>query len=114
MYLNNVRRFANVLSSPNNILGIEYLKALMRLDSKISPKTVKRIVSNTDTTICNVKQFPIVSSALSQSPSPIKMDDLGAPLEQINAAKADTNNMIGVQTPTPVNASEPSAGICPK
>ena len=27
MYLNNVRRFANVLSSPNNILGIEYLKA---------------------------------------------------------------------------------------
>lgn len=28
MYLGNMRRFANVLSSPNNILGIEYLKAL--------------------------------------------------------------------------------------
>ena len=27
-YLNNVRRFANVLSAPNNILGIEYLKSL--------------------------------------------------------------------------------------
>ena len=42
MYLNDVRRFANVLSSPNNILGIEYLKALKRQKSKIEPVTVKR------------------------------------------------------------------------
>jgi len=42
MYLNDVRRFANVLSSPNNILGIEYLKALKRQKSKIQPITVKR------------------------------------------------------------------------
>ena len=42
MYLNNVRRFANVLSSPNNILGIEYLKALKRQKSKIQPITIKR------------------------------------------------------------------------
>ncbi len=42
MYLNNVRRFANVLSSPNNILGIEYLKALKRQKSNIQPITVKR------------------------------------------------------------------------
>jgi len=42
MYLNNIRRFANVLSSPNNILGIEYLKALKRQKSKIQPITVKR------------------------------------------------------------------------
>ena len=31
MYLNDIRKYANVLSNPNNILGIEYLKALKRL-----------------------------------------------------------------------------------
>ena len=35
-----------LLSSSNNILGVEYLKALIRLNSKIKPYTVKR-VSNT-------------------------------------------------------------------
>lgn len=33
---------AAVLSSPNNILGIEYLKALLRRDSRMQPATVKR------------------------------------------------------------------------
>ena len=42
MYLNDVRRFANVLSSPNNILGIEYLKALKKQKSDIEPFTLKR------------------------------------------------------------------------
>ena len=42
MYLNDVRRFAKVLSGPNNILGIEYLKALKRQKSKIEPITIKR------------------------------------------------------------------------
>ena len=42
MYLGNMRRFANVLSSPNNILGIEYLKALKKQDSFIQPVTIKR------------------------------------------------------------------------
>ncbi len=42
MYLNDIRRFNNVLSSPNNILGIEYLKALKRQNSKIQPFTLKR------------------------------------------------------------------------
>ena len=51
MYLNDIRRFANVLSSPNNILGIEYLKALKRQKSKIKPITIKRTGSkyNDDT-----------------------------------------------------------------
>ena len=42
MYLNDIRRFSNVLSSPNNILGIEYLKALKNLKSPIIPVTVER------------------------------------------------------------------------
>lgn len=42
MYLNDIRKYANILSSPNNILGIEYLKALDKQNSKIQPITIKR------------------------------------------------------------------------
>lgn len=42
MYLNDIRRYANILSSPNNILGIEYIKALKALKSKINYMTIKR------------------------------------------------------------------------
>ena len=42
MYLNDIRKFANVLSSPNNILGIEYFKALKKLDSPLTPYIVPR------------------------------------------------------------------------
>lgn len=42
MYLNDVRRYANILSAPNNILGIEYLKALKKQKSRIHPITIKR------------------------------------------------------------------------
>lgn len=40
-YLND-SIYANILSSPNNILGIEYLKALKKYKSKISPISIKR------------------------------------------------------------------------
>ena len=42
MYLNDIRKYSNVLSSPNNILGIEYLKALKKTRSNIRPLTIKR------------------------------------------------------------------------
>lgn len=42
MYLNDIRKYANVLSGSNNILGIEYLKALIKLNSTLTPMTVKR------------------------------------------------------------------------
>ncbi len=42
MYLNDIRKFANVLSSPNNILGIEYLKALKSLKSNLTPIAIQR------------------------------------------------------------------------
>ena len=45
LYLNDVRKYANILSSPNNILGIEYLKAIKRLNSKVKPFTIQRIDS---------------------------------------------------------------------
>lgn len=37
---------SNVLSEPNNILGIEYLKALFKRNSAINPITIPRIVSH--------------------------------------------------------------------
>lgn len=37
--------YGHLLSEPNNILGIEYLKALYRLDSNIEPMTIRREVS---------------------------------------------------------------------
>ena len=36
----------SILGGPNNILGIEYLKALYRLDSKIKPYTIQRVGSH--------------------------------------------------------------------
>ncbi len=42
MYLNDIKRYANVLASSNNILAIEYLKALKRLKSKLLPMGIKR------------------------------------------------------------------------
>lgn len=42
LYLNDIRRYANVLSCPNNILGIEYLKALKKLKSNLIPIAIPR------------------------------------------------------------------------
>lgn len=37
-----LNQIAQILNSPNNILGIEYCKALLRLESNIKPVTLKR------------------------------------------------------------------------
>lgn len=42
MYLNDIKRYANILSGPNNILAIEYLKALKRLKSDMRPMSIQR------------------------------------------------------------------------
>lgn len=42
MYLNDIKRYANILSGPNNILAIEYLKALKKLKSNMKPFSVQR------------------------------------------------------------------------
>ncbi|MCT4544216.1 MAG: nucleotidyltransferase [Vallitalea sp.] len=36
----------SIIKSPNNILGIEYMKALLNLDSRIKPYSIKRIGSS--------------------------------------------------------------------
>ena len=42
MYLNDIRDYAETLSAPNNILGIEYIKSLKKLKSKIVPVPIER------------------------------------------------------------------------
>lgn len=42
MYLNDIKRYANIMSGSNNILAIEYLKALKRLKSEMKPFSIER------------------------------------------------------------------------
>ena len=45
-FRNNENELKTLLSSPNNILGIEYIKALKNLKSYIKPYTIQRIVAS--------------------------------------------------------------------
>lgn len=42
LYLNDNKRYANILNAPNNILAIEYLKSLKKIKSTIQPVPIKR------------------------------------------------------------------------
>ena len=42
IYLNDIKRYTSILSGSNNILAIEYLKALKKLKSSIRPFAIKR------------------------------------------------------------------------
>ena len=50
IYLKNIKKYNNVLSSPNNILGIEYIKALKKLNSSIKPHVVERYSNDYNST----------------------------------------------------------------
>ncbi len=50
MYLNNIRRYSKVLSNPNNILAIEYLKALKSVNSNLLPHAIERIEADHNST----------------------------------------------------------------
>lgn len=52
--------FAEIINSPNNILGIEYLKALKQTKSKIIPLTIKR--EGEDYNSKNLSTFPSASA----------------------------------------------------
>ena len=46
MYFGSSQKYTEILENPNNILGIEYLKALKKLKSPIRPITLKRKYSD--------------------------------------------------------------------
>ncbi|WP_315168615.1 nucleotidyltransferase [Metaclostridioides mangenotii] len=49
-FLDDVDDIEKVLNNPNNILGIEYIKRLIKLNSSIQPQTIKRIQSEYNST----------------------------------------------------------------
>ena len=49
-FFGNSKKYTEVLSNPNNILGVEYLKALKRHRSTIKPLTIKRDYSDYNST----------------------------------------------------------------
>ena len=53
IYLNDIIKYANVLSNPNNILGIEYLKAIKKQENYIVPITIQRNSVNHDSPNAN-------------------------------------------------------------
>lgn len=42
-YLLDIKKYSGLVSTPNNILAIEYLKAIKKIKSKVLPITIKRI-----------------------------------------------------------------------
>lgn len=53
--VDNFKNAATILNNSNNILGIEYIKALYKLNSKINPITLKREGSNyNDSNLSNI------------------------------------------------------------
>lgn len=73
-------RFASVLSDPNNILGIEYLKALSRLNSTIVPFTIRREGSHYHDRELSCKHLSSASairSLLAYASSSLRTDHLG-------------------------------------
>ena len=59
----------DILAGPNNILGIEYLKALYKLESKMTPYTISRIISHYhDENLCeNYSSASAIRNVLSKS-----------------------------------------------
>lgn len=60
------RKSAAALSAPNNILGIEYIRALNRLNSPIKPLAIERIGAAHDSNTSSDKSF-MSASAIRQS-----------------------------------------------
>lgn len=66
LYINDIRNSATVLSGSNNILGLEYLKQIIKTGNKISPITIKRIGTdyNSKTTCNNIASATAIREML--------------------------------------------------
>ena len=90
IYLNNIRKYVNVVSAPNNILGIEYIKALKKYKSVIKPVSIARFEAGhndlsyhsniaSGTTIRNIIKngnFDILRRLVPESTYSILMDNI--------------------------------------
>lgn len=75
---------SSVLSDPNNILGIEYLKALKRLNSTIRPFTIQRVGAgyhNRKLSADHLSSASAIRSLLAYSGSALQTDHTGGTFE---------------------------------
>lgn len=89
-YLGNPEEYSNILSCPNNILGIEYLKALKKNRSSINPICIPRLESEYNSndfsnnmasstairTLVKSGKFDIIKNLVPSSTYSIMMSDL--------------------------------------
>lgn len=71
LYINDIRNSARVLSGSNNILGLEYLKQIIKTGNKIEPLTIKRIGNeyNSITASSNIASATAIREMLLQKKS---------------------------------------------
>lgn len=77
-------RYASVLQDPNNILGVEYLKALKKLGSSMEPFTIKRAGSHyhdRELSPSNLSSASAIRSLLAYSGSTLHTDRTGGTFE---------------------------------
>ncbi|TYQ12933.1 UNVERIFIED_CONTAM: putative nucleotidyltransferase [Acetivibrio alkalicellulosi] len=75
-----------ILSNSNNILGIEYLKALKRLNSSISPLTIKRVNNsyNTEHLTGSISSATAIRKNIYNSSDNFSENDLSSVLPEIS------------------------------
>lgn len=75
MYLNDVRRYSNILSGPNNTLGIEYIRAIQQLKSSVIPYTIKRNGPDYDSleVVGNIASATAIREKLKKERSVVKL-----------------------------------------
>ena len=71
LYINDIRNSARVLSGSNNILGLEYLKQIIKTGNKIDALTIKRIGTeyNSVATVNNIASATAIREMLLQKKS---------------------------------------------
>lgn len=71
LYINDIRNSARVLSGSNNILGLEYLKQIIKIGNKIEPLTIKRVGNeyNSITASSNIASATAIREMLLQKKS---------------------------------------------
>lgn len=71
LYINDIRNSANILSGSNNILGLEYLKQIIKTGNKIDALTIKRIGTeyNSVATVNNIASATAIREMLLQKKS---------------------------------------------
>jgi predicted nucleotidyltransferase len=128
LYLNDIRKFANVISSPNNILGIEYLKALKKYNSNIIPIAIPRFESDynstsfsdniaSSTAIRNLvknKGFDIIKDLIPSSSYSILMDNIrnGHIVEDLNVFEKEIIYALRKMSPNEIsNLPDVSEGL---